>query len=358
MSENSNQDQVDLDPTSWPVLVTGAGGFVGGHIARELAMAGHHVRGLTRRAPRPQDDDPEIEWIQGDLRDSKLLEQAVREVRGVIHAAAWVSLGRDPRGLSQAINVEATQALLDHARRAGVSRFVLTSTLHTIAAGTRDQPADESTAWNLECVDSPYARSKLAAEGIVLRAGMGLDGGPPIETITLCPGMVLGPRDPTPTSTRLIRTLARIPVAFVPGGGIPIVDSQTIATAHRNALVLGHSGERYAVVGPYLSYIDLAKLVRLVSGRPQAIVVVPDLARRPLGVMATLWECLGLASEFSRATVAGGFLRLHVSGRKADQTLRLVHPSARETIASCFKRPKGCEFKSLIRGEAFRSSPD
>jgi dihydroflavonol-4-reductase len=144
----------------------------------------------------------------------------------------------------------------------------------------------------------------------------------------------------------------------VPGGGIPIVDSQTIATAHRNALALGQSGERYAVVGPYLSYIDLAKLVRQVAGRPRAIVVVPNLARRPLGVMAALWECLGLAGEFSRATVAGGFLRLHVSGRKADQTLRLVHPSARETIANCFGRPKGCELKSLIRGEVFRPSPD
>ena len=109
---------LDPQPHDWPVLVTGAAGFVGGHIARHIAQAGHYVRGLVRGQPPSCPDDPKIEWISGDVRDPAIRRRAVAGVRAVIHAAGWVSLGRDAGGLSQAINVEATRGLLDDAKRA------------------------------------------------------------------------------------------------------------------------------------------------------------------------------------------------------------------------------------------------
>ena len=99
------------------MLVTGAAGFVGGHIARHIAQAGHYVRGLVRGQPPSCPDDPKIEWISGDVRDQAIRRRAVAGVRAVIHAAGWVSLGRDAGGLSQAINVAATRGLLDDAKR-------------------------------------------------------------------------------------------------------------------------------------------------------------------------------------------------------------------------------------------------
>lgn len=318
---------LDPDPDAWPVLVTGAGGFVGGCVARFLAEAGHRVRGLSRRRVAEEPGDPPIDWIIGDLADPVARRLAVAGVRGVIHAAAWVSLGRDPNGLSRAVNVEATGRLLDEARSAGVERFVLTSTLHTLAAGTPENPADEDAPWNLQCVDSPYSRSKREAEALVLAAG---GGG--FETIALCPGMVLGPRDPKPTSTLLVRTMAKHRLVMVPGGGIPIVDDRILALAHRRALILGDSGARYAVSGPYVSYAKLARLVGQVAGRPRRVVGVPDFLERPLKTIADALNRLGLANEFSGPTVSGGFLRLHVSGARADRRFGLVHPSALETI--------------------------
>lgn len=326
----------DPDPTTWPVLVTGAGGFVGGHIARHLARIGHRVRGLTRALPVELPGDPPIEWILGDLRDLASLRSAVSSVRGVIHTAAWVSLGRDRRGLSRAINVDATRTLLDEARRAGVERFVHTSTLHTLAAGTSEVPADEETPWNLQSVDSPYCHTKREAEAIVLQAS---DAS--FTTIVLCPGMVLGARDPKPTSTRLIHTLAKTPVAVVPNGGIPIVDTGVIATAHQRALVAGLPGERYAVVGSYLSYVDLAKTVAEVAGRPWTILVMPDFLETPFKGVANLIDRLRLAKEISATTVAGGYLRLHVSGRKADEGFGLVHPPPIESIRAALRIDNG-----------------
>jgi dihydroflavonol-4-reductase len=228
---------VDPEPAQWPVLVTGAGGFVGGHVARHLATAGHFVRGFARRPVDALAGDPSIEWVLGDLTDAEARRRALAGVRGVIHTAGWVSLGPDVNGVSQRVNVELTEQLLAEAKAAGVERFVYTSTLYTLAAGTPEQSADESSAWNLQRIDSSYVRSKRQAERMVLEAS-----GEAFTTIALCPGMVLGPRDPKPTSTQIVRAYSRTMVAVAPGGGIPIVDSRLVAMAHRRALVAGGSG--------------------------------------------------------------------------------------------------------------------
>jgi dihydroflavonol-4-reductase len=324
-------DGREPEPSDWPVLVTGAGGFVGGHIARELAGAGHRVRGLTRRPPRIDPGDPPIEWLVGDLRDVDVRRRSLAGVRGVLHAASWVRLGLDPRGTSRAINVEVTAKLLAEAARSGVERFVYTSTLYTLAAGTPDEPADELTAWNLRRVESPYTRTKREAERLVLEAS-----GPGFSTLAICPGMVMGPRDAKPTSTMIVRMLARYPVAVLPHGGIPIVDARLLATAHRRALVAGGSGTRYAVVGPYLSYPELAAVVASIVGRPRWVVPVPDRWERALG-RAAEWTAPLVrrwAPDLSRQLVAGGFLRLHVDGRRAEACFGLRHPPAVESIAA------------------------
>jgi dihydroflavonol-4-reductase len=323
-------DGRDPVPSEWPVLVTGAGGFVGGHVARDLASAGHAVRGLTRRQPEVEAGDPPIEWIVGDLRDAEVRRQALMGARGIIHTASWVSLGPDHQGESESVNIVATRQLLAEAARAGVERFVYTSTLYTLAAGTKDDFADEFTPWNLQSLDSSYTRTKRQAERLVLSASR-----PGFTTIAICPGMVLGPRDPKPTSTQIAKAYARALVAIVPRGGIPIVDVAVLATAHRRALIAGDPGARYAVLGRYLSYGELASTVASMSGRPRWTIPLPDslapavvLAADWFGPLARRWW-----PDVSRQLAAGGFLRLYVRGDRADACFGLKHPPTVESIA-------------------------
>jgi dihydroflavonol-4-reductase len=320
----------DPEPSLWPVLVTGGSGFVGGHVARQLAAAGHHVRALTRRPAQVEESDPPIDWIVGDLRDQAVRRRALEGVRGVIHTAGWVSLGPDRLGISHATNVEATARLLAESAESGAERFVYTSTLYSLAAGTREQPADEFSAWNLQRIDSAYMRTKRQAEQLVLAAN-----GPRFSTIALCPGMVQGPRDTKPTSTRIVKAYANSLVAIVLPGGIPMIDVGLLALAHRRALVCGDGGQRYAVVGPYLSYGDLVAMVASLTGRPRYAIPISE-RLEPLVVTAAAWTGPLLRfwwPDVSRQLATAGFLRQHVRGDRANLCFGLEHPPAVDSIA-------------------------
>src|SRR6266478_3692232 len=153
------------------MLVTGAAGFLGSHLTRQLAARGADVRVLLRPSSNNRAiADLALEYVTGDLRDAASLDRALAGVRRVFHVAADYRLwARDPREIYES-NVTGTQNLLEAARRAGVEKFVYTSTVATIAVPREGKLPDETTQSSLGEMIGHYKHSKYLAEQLAMRA--------------------------------------------------------------------------------------------------------------------------------------------------------------------------------------------
>ncbi len=238
------------------VFLTGATGFVGSHILRELLAADYTVRALRRASslvlrPEPlrgsgQDDTEGVEWIEGDLRQVGGFARALEGCRYLVHCAALYSFAPRDRAEIRAVNVEGTASLMLAADLAGIERVVLTSSSATQGHAR-----------------SGYHRSKLDEERAAF-AGR-------VPVIALLPTAPVGPGDRKPTPTgKLVLDFARGKiVAKAPGrGGMNLVAVEDVARAHVTALERGDAGERYVIGGENLSMDEIWQMLAAISGRP------------------------------------------------------------------------------------------
>lgn len=269
--------------------VTGASGFVGGHVARELAEQGADVR--TERV---------------DLLDPVGLRRIVEGCDAVFHVAAVYSYDADPTMIARA-NVEGTRNVVEACLGAGVRRLVHTSTAGTCGPvdGREANEGDAPPAWEL---DVPYKRTKLAAERLVLDAACGH-----LDAVVVNPTTPVGEGDrkPTPTGRMIAGVAAGSIRGYVATTGLNVVDVRDVARGHALAHERGQRGERYLLGGVNLALADLFAAVADLAGRPRPRVRVPYVA-------AVAAARLGLAN---RDEVRLARLPMYFSSEKAQNTL-------------------------------------
>jgi dihydroflavonol-4-reductase len=270
-------------------LVTGATGFLGSHVARALAGRGENVQVLVR----PSSDLRALEGFNadrflGDLRDRASLDRALEGVQRVFHVAADYRLwARDPRDIHES-NVTGTQNLLDAARRAGVEKFVYTSTVATIAVPRKGGLPNEETQSSVDEMIGHYKRSKFEAERCALRAA---EAGLPVVIVN--PTTPVGPGDwkPTPTGKIIVDFLnGRMP-GYV-DTGLNFVPVEDCARGHLLAAEHGSTGERYILGGRNLTLKQMLDILSLTSGRPAPRWKVPYVLAYAAGYIETGVSCL------------------------------------------------------------------
>jgi len=224
-------------------LVTGATGFVGSHVTRQLIAAGNRVRVLIRRSSNLQAlKGLAVEYVEGDLCDVESLDRAMRGVGRIFHVAADYRLWtRHPDEIYET-NVAGTRRLLEIAARLGVDRIVYTSTVATIAVPSHGGAfPNEGSRASLEQMIGHYKRSKFLAE---LEAKKAAAAGVPVVIVN--PTAPVGPGDwkPTPTGRIIVDFLnGRMP-AYV-DTGLNVVGVEDVAAGHLLAAEHGRIGERY-----------------------------------------------------------------------------------------------------------------
>jgi 2-alkyl-3-oxoalkanoate reductase len=210
-------------------LVTGGGGFLGLYITEQLIDRGDAVRVLCRRR-YPRLDELGVEWAGGDVRDAAAVTQACQDVDVVFHVAAVAGIWGSWKHF-HGINTQGTLNVIEACRRQRVPKLVYTSSPSVVYDARDHQNADESLPYP-ECYLCHYPHTKALAEQAVLAA----DGGDGLNTVSLRPHLIWGPRD-NHLIPRLIRRARSGRLRRVGAGDnlISMAYVENVATAHLQA---------------------------------------------------------------------------------------------------------------------------
>lgn len=318
------------------VFVTGATGFVGSHVARELAAQGAEMRILTRKTSNLANlKSVAGETVVGDLFQPESLRTAIRGCDAVMHVAAdyrlWV---RDPKTMYTA-NVEGTRALLAMAREEGVRRFVYTSSVATMAFRSDGTIVDEATPVTIDHMVGHYKRSKFMAEQVALQAAAAGQ-----SVIVLNPTTPIGSGDikPTPTGQIVVDFLNRKFPAYV-DTGLNLVDVTEVARTHVAALNpnIGRVGERYILGGENLTLKQILDKMSAITGLPSPTMKVP--------------HGIAMAFAFFDENIQGRLL-----GKEPRATVEAVRMGKKKMFASSAKAERELDFRVMPVYEALRSA--
>jgi dihydroflavonol-4-reductase len=252
-------------------LVTGAAGFLGSHVARQLVARGEDVRVLMRVSSTNRAiADLSLEYVTGDLRDPASLDRAMRGVKRVFHVAADYRLWARRSKEIYDSNVGGTKNLLEAAKRGGIEQLIYTSTVATIAVD-RPQHPNEFTDAKLEEMVGHYKRSKWMAEQEVLKAAK---AGLPV--IVAMPTTPVGPWDwkPTPTGKIILDFLNGKMPGYVETG-LNFVGVEECAAGHLLISEKGKVGERYLLGGENLTLKAMLDVLSNITGLPAPRLKIP-----------------------------------------------------------------------------------
>lgn len=282
-------------------FVTGASGFLGGALARQLRAEGHDVVALVRRP----EASAKLEALgvalrRGDVTDRESVRAAMRGADGVFHVAAWYKVrqtamtagpgapsgGQEEKNAAYRVNVEGTRIVLEAMRDLAIQRGVYTSTV-AVFGDTKGRVVDE-TYRTSGPFPNWYAETKWRAHYEV--ALPAIAAGLPL--IVVQPGVVYGVGDHSPMrgviDAYLERRLPMVTSAMAASWG----HVEDTAAGHRQAMERGRIGESYILAGPAHTLVEALEIARTITGIPVPRLRIPRAATDLLAAMAFLPESL------------------------------------------------------------------
>lgn len=267
------------------VLVTGAAGFLGGHLVDMLVERGDDVRAMAR----PVEDAarlralPGVELVSGDMTDLDSLKRAVRGVERVYHTAAKTGPW-GPEDIYWATNVRGLADLIHAAQDAGVTRIVHTSSITVYGHHLRGVVTEEAP---FHAEDNPYSRGKIAGEKLI--ANLVKNDSAPV--VIARPGWIYGPRD-TASFGRIV-SMVESGKGFLIGSGKNIVPLVHVRDVALGLIKAGDAGD--TVIG-------------------QAYTIANDQRVTQADYLNTVADCLGV----SRPSLRLPYALLYAGARAAE----------------------------------------
>lgn len=314
-------------------FVTGATGFLGGALTRQLRQAGHDVVALVRTPSKAGAlRDLGVALAEGDITERATLRAPMTGVDGIFHCAAWYKLGVDAAG-AQRINVEGTRNVLETMRELGIAKGVYTSTV-AVFSDTEGALVDE-TCYHAGPFLSEYDRTKWKAhyEVAVPMAKAGL------PLVIVMPGAIYGPGDTSALRMLFVQYLQRKLAAVPARTALCWAHVEDVARAHILAMDKGRVGESYIVAGPPHSMIEALQIAERLTGvkapalhPPPAVMKAASVLMGVVGAVVTLPP--ELTAEGLRVLAGVTYLGSNEKARRElGYSPRPLEDGLRETLA-------------------------
>ena len=313
------------------VCITGATGFIGGHVARLACERGQAVRVTYRDEARlGRLAGLDVEAVRADMLDRGALRRAFRGCELVFHAAGYVA--SRPVDRVWEVNALGPRLAVEAAAAEGIRRVVLTSSVAGIGPAPAGEVGQEDDPFRGGGLGLTYVDAKHEGEAEAAAAGVRLG----VEVIVVNPSYVFGvPLDrsqPGETSTRMVGNYLRGRLPAVVDGQTNVVDVRDVAAGHLAAAERGRPGERYVLGGHDIGWVNLLERVGELAGVHHPLVVLPPEAA---GV-ARLAESLRLPSVVAAEGIVLMAQNWRYSSRKARRELgyraRDLDVTLRETV--------------------------
>ncbi len=241
------------------LFLTGATGFLGGHVLAQALNFGHDVAVLVRSAGKLQPElaaHPNLVVHVGDVLDAQSLQRALKyPVDALFHIAASTNMWASNNAAQTQVNVQGMLNVLA-AAKGKVGRFIDTSTVAVY--GLTDQMIDENSPHLGLNSAINYAHTKAVAQALVVESGL--------DVVVLNPTHLLGPHDHH-NWARLIQLVDTGKLPGAPPGTGSFADVRQVAAAHLRAFECGRSGESYLLGGTQASFLELVQLIAAELGR-------------------------------------------------------------------------------------------
>ena len=236
------------------ILVTGATGFLGSELVRQLVLQGKPVRAIKRITsvvPPVLTTTGSIDWRDADLLDHYAMEEAMEDVTEVYHCAAMVSFRSEDKKAMLRVNVEGTASLINICLRNNIRKLVHASSVSAVGNSKNGQYTSENDHWQFSRNESNYSISKYESEMEVFR---GIAEG--LSAVIVNPSIIIGKNAGKRGSGQLFEVVKE-GLRFYPGGTCGIVDVEDVAAIMIRLMASDIETERFILNSENVSYRDL-----------------------------------------------------------------------------------------------------
>ncbi len=313
-------------------LITGATGFVGTAVLRELLKKGHKVKALVRQSSVLDNlKNLDVETVKGDLKDRDSLKECLKDCKYLFHVAAdyrlWIP---KPEEIYQN-NVTGTENLMEEVLNSEVEKVVYTSSVAVLGKPINGEVANEKTPVDVSQMIGHYKKSKFLAEEKVKE----LYKTKKLPVVIVNPAAPVGPRDikPTPTGKMILDAAMKKIPAYL-DTGLNIVHVKDVAKGHLQAFKRGKLGERYILGGENLTFKEILEIISSLCGHSPPKIRLP---KKPLYPIGYLFEIFARLFNLKNPMLTVDMIRMaekkmFFSSEKAKKELHYKYQTANKAL--------------------------